>query len=173
MKAIETRYKDRRFRSRTEARWAVFFDSLGIYWKYEEEGFQLRVDPSKPLEHEQEFLYYLPDFWLPDLDLWVEIKGKEADEVEDAKARALAKESGFPVLLLAGSPENPKYRHPSAPRHWLYRYYSDGLLKVDKNVSLHRVLGFKPKSPEWLAAFGEAMGARFEHGESPRARRLS
>lgn len=30
MKAIETRYKGYRFRSRLEARWAVFFDALGL-----------------------------------------------------------------------------------------------------------------------------------------------
>ena len=30
IKAIETRYNGYRFRSRTEARWAVFFDAFGI-----------------------------------------------------------------------------------------------------------------------------------------------
>ena len=30
MKAIETEYNGYRFRSRLEARWAVFFDALGI-----------------------------------------------------------------------------------------------------------------------------------------------
>jgi hypothetical protein len=38
MKAIETLYRGYRFRSRTEARWAVFFDKLGLRWDYEEEG---------------------------------------------------------------------------------------------------------------------------------------
>ena len=32
-KAIETKYKGFRFRSRLEARWAVFFDALGIEWE--------------------------------------------------------------------------------------------------------------------------------------------
>lgn len=35
IKAIETSYKGYRFRSRTEARWAVFFDALGVRWEYE------------------------------------------------------------------------------------------------------------------------------------------
>lgn len=32
-KAVETVYKGYRFRSRLEARWAIFFDSLGIKWE--------------------------------------------------------------------------------------------------------------------------------------------
>ena len=35
MKAIETEYNCYKFRSRLEARWAVFFDALG--WEYEYE----------------------------------------------------------------------------------------------------------------------------------------
>lgn len=35
--AIETEYGGYKFRSRLEARWAVFFDMLGIKWEYEEE----------------------------------------------------------------------------------------------------------------------------------------
>ena len=38
IKAIETVYKGYRFRSRLEARWAVFFDALGIHYRYELEG---------------------------------------------------------------------------------------------------------------------------------------
>lgn len=35
MKAIPTRYKGMMFRSRLEARWAAFFDELGLSWEYE------------------------------------------------------------------------------------------------------------------------------------------
>ncbi len=62
MNAIETIYKGYRFRSRLEARWAVFFDSLNIAWDYEKEGFDIGGQ------------WYLPDFWLPEFGLWVEIK---------------------------------------------------------------------------------------------------
>jgi hypothetical protein len=34
-KSIQTRYSGRYFRSRLEARWAVFFDALGLKWDYE------------------------------------------------------------------------------------------------------------------------------------------
>jgi hypothetical protein len=54
MTPIQTIYKGWRLRSRTEARWAVFFDALGIRWEYEPEGFQF-ADGTR----------YLPDFWLP------------------------------------------------------------------------------------------------------------
>jgi hypothetical protein len=51
MKAIETFYRGYRFRSRLEARWAVFFDALRIRWRYEHEGFLL-----------SDGTMYLPDF---------------------------------------------------------------------------------------------------------------
>jgi len=41
MKAIPTRYAGCHFRSRLEARWAVFFDRLGVAWQYEPEGYDL------------------------------------------------------------------------------------------------------------------------------------
>lgn len=52
--AIPAAYNGYRFRSRTEARWAVFLDILNIRWEYEVEGYQLA-----------DGLRYLPDFWLP------------------------------------------------------------------------------------------------------------
>ncbi len=66
MKPIQTSYKGCKFRSRLEARWAVFFDSLGIIWEYEKEGFVLSTGDT-----------YLPDFWLPQLDCFFEVKGTE------------------------------------------------------------------------------------------------
>jgi hypothetical protein len=62
---IETYYRGHRFRSRLEARWAVFMDAAGIEWQYESEGF--RVNGA----------YYLPDFWLPKLKTFVEVKPDE------------------------------------------------------------------------------------------------
>lgn len=74
IKAIETRYAGCRFRSRLEARYAVFFDHLKISWEYEYEGFALKSriwDPSSDAA-----TGYLPDFWLPGLQLHVEVKGE-------------------------------------------------------------------------------------------------
>ena len=41
IKAIETEYYGHRFRSRIEARWAVFFNAIGLKYEYEIEGFQM------------------------------------------------------------------------------------------------------------------------------------
>ncbi len=66
IKAIETEYKGYRFRSRLEARWAVFFDELGLRYEYEPEGFEL-----------SDGTWYLPDFrvWTPqNQPIWYEVK---------------------------------------------------------------------------------------------------
>jgi hypothetical protein len=65
MKAIETEYKGYRFRSRLEARWAVFFDQLGILYEYEPEGIVL-----------SDGTHYLPDFYLPEFHCYFEVKRK-------------------------------------------------------------------------------------------------
>jgi len=64
VKAIETRYAGCRFRSRLEARWAVFFDRLNIPWEYEPQGYTLSNGRN-----------YLPDFFLPQCATWIEVKG--------------------------------------------------------------------------------------------------
>jgi hypothetical protein len=63
IKAIETEYNGVLFRSRLEARWAVFFDQLNITWMYEYEGYQTPTE------------YYVPDFWLPEVYLRENAKG--------------------------------------------------------------------------------------------------
>ena len=63
MKPIETIYNGYRFRSRLEARWAVFFDAMGIKYEYEPEGFVLSNG-----------IKYLPDFFLPTLNVYLEVK---------------------------------------------------------------------------------------------------
>jgi hypothetical protein len=77
--AIETRYAGCRFRSRLEARWAVFFDAMGIKWEYEQQGYVIKAkfDHAKPWLAKP--TPYLPDFWLPDLGFWVEVKGRDGD----------------------------------------------------------------------------------------------
>lgn len=78
MTPIPTTYAGVQFRSRLEARWAVFFDQLKIRWLFEPEGFEL---PSGAR--------YLPDFYLPDLKIWAEIKPRDV-WLEDARLREFA-----------------------------------------------------------------------------------
>lgn len=72
--AIETHYNGYRFRSRLEARWAVFFDAIGIRYEYEPEGFVGGYGE-----------YYLPDFYLSDYDVYVEVKGSDKQLERDAQ----------------------------------------------------------------------------------------
>lgn len=83
--AIETTYAGCRFRSRLEARWAVFFDKLGIKWLYEPQGYVLGNGDR-----------YLPDFWLPDEAMWVEVKGV-ANEAAWIKLYAATAADGLPL----------------------------------------------------------------------------
>lgn len=91
--AIETIYRGNRFRSRTEAKWAVFLDLVGEPYDYEPQGMEL---PSGP---------YLPDFWLPRAGAWLEVKGAW-DQVETyARFGELAAGTDRPVLVAAGQPK--------------------------------------------------------------------
>lgn len=98
IKPIETVYNGYRFRSRLEARWAVFFDAAGIRWEYEKEGFQLSDGTC-----------YLPDFWLPDANAWVEIKPEEAraEQLEKVQQFAQAVAQEFQDALTAFQARTP------------------------------------------------------------------
>lgn len=91
IKSIETTYKGCRFRSRLEARWAVFFDSLKLQWEYEKEGYEL-ADGAR----------YLPDFWLPSMDCFFEVKGAPTTNLERQTAMQLSIESKKIVAIASG-----------------------------------------------------------------------
>ncbi len=97
IKAIETIYSGYRFRSRLEARWAVFFDTMGFTYEYEKEGYDL------------DGTWYLPDFWLPKVNLWGEVKPIELDGTELGKAKRLVKYTGYDLLMLIGVPDRKDY----------------------------------------------------------------
>jgi len=90
MKAIPTEYEGVEFRSRTEARHAVLFDESGFRWLYEAEGFDL------------DGTWYVPDFRLPEIETWVEVKGQEPDDEEFLKASKLAIASKETVVISWG-----------------------------------------------------------------------
>ena len=99
MMAIETEYNGYKFRSRLEARWAVFFDAMGIEYEYEPEGYEFE-DGTR----------YLPDFriyvrhrsyddeWEP---VYVEVKGIMTPN-DQMKIEKLSKY--VPVLVVGGIP---------------------------------------------------------------------
>lgn len=85
-----------RYRSRTEARWAVFFRSLGVEFVYEPERIELSSGET-----------YLPDFYLPEFDAYLEVKADNDAIVtaECMRARTLAADRPRQrVWLAAGAP---------------------------------------------------------------------
>jgi len=150
MKAIQTRYKGYRFRSRLEARYAVLFDALGIRWDYEPEGFEL---PGG--------LRYLPDFWLhipgkPGWGYWIEVKALSPTPNEVRRLEILSKHTRHHGWFFIGTPGNG-LTHGVSPngKHWpLFDSAPIGMCA--------------PKaSPEDVdRAINAARSARFEFGES-------
>jgi hypothetical protein len=65
----------------------VFFDTLGVRWQYEPEGYALPCGN------------YLPDFWLSDLECFYEVKGQPPSDDEWEKASYLAAMSGHRVFI--------------------------------------------------------------------------
>jgi hypothetical protein len=91
MRGIETRYKGYRFRSRLEARWAVFMDCLGIEYLYEDEGFVLPNGKQ-----------YLPDFKVPAWKSYLEVKPAHPSTEEIRKLWELVQDTGWFGLILYG-----------------------------------------------------------------------
>ena len=134
IQAIETEYNGYRFRSRLEARWAVFFDALGVDYEYEPEGFEL-----------PDGRWYLPDFRVRcygtrgnigenPFDLYIEVKGRMTEE-EAEKIRLFANfDRTFKQLYDLGLPENE-----------LFDRFNE---EIQKGYKINRVLivGNIPKS---------------------------
>lgn len=73
-------------------------DGAGVVWTYESEGYDL------------DGVRYLPDFYLPKLDCWLEVKGAKPayGSTEYEKPRRLAEVSGKPVFMVSGE-VGPEY----------------------------------------------------------------
>jgi hypothetical protein len=173
LKPIETKYAGCRFRSRLEARWAVFFDHLGVKWEYEKEGYDLG-----------EAGWYLPDFWLPEQECWVEIKPSQPfGEDAVAKCSALAAATGHPCLLFGG---NPPLNHERTGIAFGWELDGETIgpcpVTICNCQKCERIAisaewwsrcwcapgceGYKSRCNATDAAAEAARSARFEHGES-------
>lgn len=184
IKAIETRYKGYRFRSRLEARWAVFFDACGYQWEYEPEGFDL---PSGAK--------YLPDFKVFGVDAngecyeyWFDVKpeGVRIPEKDMAKMAEFAdKKDCTDFIILEGAP-NPEKEYTGI-KHGDVKYIPWGRrakpwFLYDGDTAVSEIEFFSSKcrkywpknefgSGDWVSdyimACESARSARFEHGEVP------
>lgn len=80
-------------RSHSETRWAGMMDALDIAWLYEPETVETRHD------------FYLPDFFLPAIGAFVEVKGLSPTMAEIEKAKDAEAVTGRPVLFAHGKTE--------------------------------------------------------------------
>lgn len=182
IKPIETRYAGYRFRSRLEARWAVFFDAMRVQWKYEPEGYVLPCGTP-----------YLPDFFvqLPikpqGWGYWIEVKAVRPTDREISMFHSLCAATRHKGFMLYGLPgENgpligsPDRVYDSVDRS--IEFANDSGLPDAKDYWIKecsRDLPFFPavwgigiasrahRDAEYEAAAQAAKSARFEHGEKP------
>ena len=193
IKAIETEYKGYKFRSRLEARWAIFFDAIGVRWEYEPEGYGM-----------EDGTVYLPDFLIHDVcgqvndKLWVEVKGELTRE-DFHKVWSFVYSDGDdqpprnPTLIVGNIPDGDSF--------WELESFVDNaaccslglfdlgtvngdnswpgmpvrmengklyLLEQDDNASMPEDVNVDIDGT--MNAYKKARQARFEHGETPTAR---
>lgn len=185
IKAIETEYRGYRFRSRGEAKWAVFMDTAGVQWDYEPEGFETSAGR------------YLPDFFLPTMNEWLEIKPVVhlVKQYDIHRAIAFGSEKNS-IHFLVGKPWPTEYRfhdssfntqrmmwmtcpnckqvvfaeiekggnHPGETHFWCP---ACELADPLSNGFGYCREGFDLESCKVRLAFMAARKARFEHGEKP------
>jgi hypothetical protein len=131
MQAIDTFYNGNYYRSRLEARWAVFFDAMKIKYQYEPEGFKSIGS------------YYLPDFFLPEVTcrsnpktgVYIEIKPDSYPESYIPQSSWFDRK----LILFKGTPDMAVWRSgydcgfEIAPKGW------DNYMGVFKCVSCNHV----------------------------------
>jgi hypothetical protein len=147
---IETRYNGYLFRSRLEARYAVLLGHLSIRYAYEDQGYELPTGDR-----------YLPDFWLPDLEYFAEVKGPEPNDTELRKASGLAAMTGLPVFMLVGTPGDEKVlavKH-DVPSEWVRLGWCRACSRWDfSGMRGHDVIWTQDLADAYVAA----RSARFE-----------
>ena len=167
IKAIQTFYGDCWFRSRLEARYAVFFDTLGLRWEYEIEGFELGAAGR-----------YLPDFKVYGErgHVWVEIKPFEKAGY-DTKIRALVQQGGGSGVICEGEPSLRPITTFDLYEGDTEITIGDGIFATDKySPVFYCISGSGPRGElargDWVDfdrlehAVKVAKRARFEFGES-------
>jgi hypothetical protein len=194
LKAIQTPYNGYLFRSRLEARWAVFFDACGVEYEYEPEGYDLGNG-----------LMYLPDFLLHGVDgrsggdLYVEVKGKmnDSDAEKIKRFAALGREntdrcqkSKTAILVVGKIPDGTSIDditwyisrkaydgHPRWPNEFNFETIDGDYFGAHPGVNHDGKFELFGDDSSYLEdmnpirtekAYRLARCARFEHGEVPR-----
>lgn len=121
VRALPTKYNGHLFRSRLEARWAVFFDELNTPWRYESQGMHF---PAGVYSHDESDMSgstitldrdwnYLPDFYLPELNSWFEVKGVNPSDDYRSMLHVTEWETNRIVILAVG--EIPQFTADDEP----------------------------------------------------------
>lgn len=180
IRAVPTEYAGVVFRSRLEARWAVFMDTVGIMWEYEPERVQLPGGGT-----------YLPDFRTA-AGAYIEVKGAEDNLDKPYLIRAAAVlghlsilgpvpscKAGIPGRTVLTSRGDGEVDHVRMFLSW----HDYRVIPAEQRVTVEDREGMSPAG--WLTvrpvgagpcrgrvrgkngcAYDAARGARFEHGES-------
>lgn len=196
IKPIETVFNGCRYRSRMEARWAVFMDTMHIPFVYEPEAYM--IDGQG----------YLPDFYLEDQDAFFEIKSPTAPSSAWRKLVGLVRLTGKTGFLMRRPPvappdfsvrydeeagaimfckmelsmpdgiqpggevgEDSPYLWCECPRCGRTELQFDGRadrIKCGCQKSPHGDKGYNAWSPRLLRAYNYASGYRFEPGAALR-----
>lgn len=166
MKAINTAYKGYLFRSRLEARWAVYFDALGLKWQYESEGYDV------------DGIWYLPDFYLPEMDIFIEVKSEDCEHnhslylLEDDFEKVTAFSKHKKIAVVCGNPHARHYYYfgPDGENTITFWLEEKGKNNIPgKTVPYWRVWwaaeygDFSTMEP-FVSAIQKANYMRFEHG---------
>jgi hypothetical protein len=177
IRPIETEYAGYRFRSRLEARWALWMDTLHIPYVYEPEGY------------EADGVRYLPDFWLPKQGIWAEVKPEKPNEKEIKKACMLADGTDKSLFFLIETPTPHRCEPDGLPgsHGGMIKQGMHLLVKPGTGVSVYcgwgecaccssvnlglwgeafelepNHWGIQPNTPRLLRAYRTARSARFE-----------
>lgn len=138
--AIPTAAYGCRFRSRLEARWAVFLTEAGFDWEYEPEGAELETGR------------YLCDFRVTGptgVQVWLEVK-PVVDDHDDPRWAELARVSGIMLFTVRGMHRRgDRCDTAHTCRVWL----PDGQV-----ADVHRLW----QGEQYEAAWDRASGARFD-----------
>jgi hypothetical protein len=120
-----TLYREVLYRSRIEAKWAVFYDTLGVKHKYE--PFLAEVDSRRGcINYKPDFEIFIPD---DNHTYYIEIKDSTPSEEAISKACGWARDLGDVVIFFDLRP--PK---PTSESGWLFEWaeISDQVLKQTK-----------------------------------------
>lgn len=173
MQPIETYYNGYWFRSRLEARWAVFFDAIGQPYIYEPEGFVFD-DGTR----------YLPDFYLEKVsgrgtrNIFVEVKGVlNSDDLHKVEMFSRHK----PIIIFGRIPNysesswHDAFRDDMDDNVYNLRYSEGDWYWTEPKASAHGglVLDYPDDPYSYVdehmtrAAYDIARQVRFEHGQTP------